>query len=102
MKACKIFSIAAVAALLLAPATAFAKTNLSFSLNLFDCLAPMMVPAPVIVAPPPPRVVYYVPCRPCYKPRVVVKEYHYYHQAPVESVEEINPSPYYFHPPQPR
>ena len=108
MKAYKFFSIAAVAALLLAPATAMAKTHLSFSLNLFDCLAPMfapvpvLAPVPVIVAPPPPPVYYYVPCHP--RPRAIVREYHHYYNpvARQEPVEEINPSPCRYQQPQPR
>lgn len=102
MKVYKLFSIAAIAALLLAPTTAMAKTNFSFSLNLFDCLAPMMVPRPIMVAPP---VYYYVPVPPPMpRHRTIVKEYHYYHQVPRCPVEEINPSSpdYYYHYPQPR
>jgi hypothetical protein len=104
MKAVKFLSVLAVAALLLVPATAMAKTNFNISLNLFDCLAPMIVPPrAVIVAPPaPPPVYYYVPCHP--RPRTIVKEYHYYHRVPQQPlVEEVDSdSHYYYYPPQHR
>ena len=68
MKAFKILSILAVAALLLAPASAIAKgPRFSFSLNVMDVFAPppppIFVPAP---APPPPVIVqeYYYPMHP--------------------------------------
>jgi hypothetical protein len=109
MKLCKIISIAAVAVLLLAPATAMARTHVNFSLNLFDCLAPMLAPRPIFVAPMPPPVyvapvpppVYYVPSpHPVFRyhphhPRKIVKEYHHYHhhQVSQEEAEEINPPP---------
>lgn len=105
MKAFKYFSIMAIAALLLVPTTAMAKTNFNFSLNLFDCLAPMLAPHPVFVAPMPPPVYYYAPCPPPvprYHQRTIVKEYHYYHQAPQVTIEEINPSPQYHYYPQHR
>jgi hypothetical protein len=68
MKSLKIFSILTVAALLLSPVAAMAKTNFSISLNLFDCLRPVFIPQPpppVIIAPPPQQPIYYfVPCHP--------------------------------------
>jgi hypothetical protein len=103
MKAYKLFSIAAAALLFLSPATAMAKTNFSFSLNLFDSLVPLLAPQPVfvapqpvVVAPPAPPVYYYVPPR--HPPRTIVKEYHYYHQAK-PPVEESTPH-YYYHLPR--
>lgn len=122
MKAFKVLSILAVAALLLVPATAMARPHFNISLNLFDCVRPCFVPvpAPVVVAPAPvvvhprpvvihPRPVVVAHPAPTYvfyprhpKPRVeqrtIIKEYHYYHQAPEESDEDINsaqPYPYY-------
>lgn len=105
MKVFKFFSIAAIAALLLTPNIAMAKTNFNFSLNLFDCLAPMLAPHPVVIAPLPPPVYYYAPCPPPvprYQQRTIVKEYHYYHRIPQETVEEINSPVYYYHYPQHR
>ena len=101
MKCLKICSILAVAALLLTPATAMAKSHFSFSLNLVDFMRPprpmLPPPPPVYVAPVPPGY-YFYPCppRPIYQQRTIVKEYHYYHQAPEQAVEEITPHhPYY-------
>jgi hypothetical protein len=94
MKCFKILSILAVATLLLVPATAMARTHLSFSLNLLDRVCPVLAPPPVVIAPAPP-VYYYAPYPAPYylppaEPRTIVKEYHhYYPQRPVDTVEEI-------------
>lgn len=107
MKGLKIFSVLVAAALLLTPASALARTNFSFSLNLFDCLQPLIAPVPVFVAPPPPPVYYCPP--PCpvpyYQQRTYVREYHhhhYYNACPQEQAQPINPrgpcypcNPYY-------
>ena len=92
MKGFKIFSMVAVAALLLTPATAMAKTSFNISFNVFDCLS-VLAPRPVFVAPlpPPPRV--FVPCPhpvPYYRQPIVV--HHYYHPCPPPA-----PYPYYPH-----
>lgn len=83
MKLFKCLSVITVALVLLAPTTAFAKTRVSFSLNLIDFFprAPRM-----IVVPQAPPVYYCVPTYPVSPPpQTIVNEYHYYHQMPVEA-----------------
>ena len=103
MRNIKLFSILAVAALLLTPATAMARTHFTFSLNLIDCMRPVLMPQPrpVVIVPAPPPVYYYYPYYPRapYPQRTIVKEYHYYHHAQEEPVEELKaPRPYPKHP----
>jgi hypothetical protein len=91
MKAFKILTILAVAALLMVPATAMAKTKINFSLSLFENLpkAPAR-PVPVIVTPAPHIV---VPCPPpVYHQRTIVY-HHYYFPYPAQ-IEEVHTLPY--------
>lgn len=99
MKGLKIFSILVAAALLLTPACALARTNFSFSLNLYDFIQPRCAPVPVIVAPPPPPPIYYYPPRPiypCFQQRTYVKEYHHHHHH-YDVCDDEPMHPYSFH-----
>lgn len=92
MRAFKILSIMAVAALLMTPMTAMARSSFSFSFNVFDCLPFFAPPPPVIVeAPPPP--VYYMPCPPPCPPQrqTIVTEYHHYYYPYQSECEQIRP-----------
>ena len=92
MKGLKIFTVLVAAALLLTPASALARTNFSFSLNLFDCLVPRCAPAPVFIAPPPPPVYYCPPPPyPYYPQRTYVREYHHYYYPQCQQAQPMNP-----------
>ena len=97
MKGLKFLTIIVAAAIVLTPACALARTNFSFSLNLFECLQPQLrcAPVPVFVAPPPP--VYYCPPPPpvpYYQQRTYVREYHHHHY----NVCPVQPAPEYYYP----
>ncbi|NGX61450.1 MAG: hypothetical protein K940chlam9_00936 [Chlamydiae bacterium] len=95
MKGKKIVMAVALAAVLFMPMSGFARSHFSFSLNLFDVLAPR----PCYVVPLPPPIIeehIYVP----YVPEVR-REYHYYPQPrPPRGPEYICPNcaprPYYW------
>ena len=90
MKIFKYLSLAAIAVLLLAPATAIAKTHFSVSLNLFQQVAPMFAPRALIV--PPPHLAYFVPA-PVYRERTIVREYYYPQQVVIHDISPMHYPP---------
>lgn len=101
MKGLKVFAICVAACIALAPAAAMAKgPKVSFSFN-FDTFSRFS---------PPPRSIpvyqetIFVPCPPPPQQKIVVKEYHIYHDYDYyEVIQPKHPRPSYsFHPMGPR
>ncbi len=88
MKAFKIYLLLAVIGILLAPATAHARSpRFSFSLNIVDAFLPCFAPPPPMPVP-----VYCVPCPPLLPPQqIIINQYHYGCHCAGCTVQEIKP-----------